>query len=88
MATTIRTTKTSRVIIEMDGCSDYYGGALVQGAIVCKVSFPKGVTVHTDTSGEKVLRFDGFDYWVADLVRMAHVGEVKGARIYEFRIIQ
>lgn len=88
MATTIRTTKASRVIIEMDGCSDYYGGALVQGNIVCKVSLPKTVTVHASADGEQFLRFEGVNYWTNDLVTMASAGEIKGARVYEFRVIQ
>ena len=88
MATTIRTTKEKRVILEMDGCSDYYGGALVQGNIACKISLPNTVTVHTSGEGEKFFQFDGCHYWKEDLAHMAKNGEIKGARVYEFRVIQ
>jgi len=88
MAINTRTTKTGRIVIEMDGCSDYYGGALVQGGIVCKVSFPKTVTLHKTAEGETYLRHDGFNYWEPELVRLAAAGQVKGARVYEFHIVQ
>lgn len=88
MATTIRTTKTSRIILELDGCSDYYDGALVQGNVACKISLPKTVSIHTNTDGEQFFSFDGLYYWHQEIAKMANRGEIKGARVYEFRIIQ
>jgi hypothetical protein len=52
MSTTTRTTRTGRVVIESDGCSDYYGGALVQGAAICRISAPADVAArYTDADG-------------------------------------
>jgi len=50
---TTRTTQTGRVIIESDGTSDYYGGALVQGATVCRLSAPAEVAArYRDRDGD------------------------------------
>ena len=50
---TTHTTRTGRVLIQSDGCSEYYGGALVQGAPVCRISAPAAVVArYTDRDGE------------------------------------
>lgn len=57
MPITTTTTRTGRVIVESDGCSDYYGGALVQGNVICKVSMPEHVArAWTDADGTFDLR--------------------------------
>lgn len=43
MTITTRAARSGRVIIESDGCSDYYGGALVAGATICRLSAPPDV---------------------------------------------
>ena len=40
MTITTRTTSAGRVIIESDGRSEHYDGALVQGELIAKVSAP------------------------------------------------
>ncbi len=40
MTITTRPTSAGRVMIESDGCSAYYGGALVQGEPIARVSAP------------------------------------------------
>lgn len=43
MTTTIRPTSPGRVMIEADGTSAYYGGALVQGNLICRISAPAAI---------------------------------------------
>lgn len=45
MAVKTHVTKSGRTVIELDGRSDYYSGALMQGAVVCKISVPAGANV-------------------------------------------
>lgn len=40
MTITTRPTSAGRVMIESDGCSAYYGGALVQGEPIARISAP------------------------------------------------
>lgn len=58
MTITIRPARTaSRVIIESDGCSAYYGGALVQGAPIARISAPADVVArYTDADGVDLKR--------------------------------
>lgn len=58
MTITIRPARTAnRVIVESDGCSDYYDGALVQGATVCRISAPASlVRLYIDANDELDLR--------------------------------
>lgn len=88
MATTIRSTKNDRIMLELDGCSDYYGGATVQGNIVCRISLPPTVTHHVDAYGQHWLAFEGYSEWPARIAEMAASGRIPGARVYEFRRIQ
>lgn len=88
MATIIRPTANGRTMLDLDGCSDYYGGATVQGSIVCRISLPPTVTHHVDVYGEHWLAFDGCSEWPARIAEMAANGQIPGARVYEFRRIQ
>jgi hypothetical protein len=57
MTITTRPTSNGRVIIESDGASAYYGGALVQGATICRISAPARVAEqYTDDEGMFNLR--------------------------------
>lgn len=82
MTITIRNTSPDRVVVESDGCSAYYGGALVQGAIICRVSMPKHVaTGWTDADGTFKLR--AFRYACMTLVERP-----AGVRFMEWRHVQ
>jgi hypothetical protein len=53
MTITTRPTRAGRVVIESDGRSEYYGGALVQGALIARVSAPAAVVErYTDSAGD------------------------------------
>jgi hypothetical protein len=89
MTITIKPARTpGRVIIESDGCSAYYGGALVQGATICRISAPAALA-------EKYRDRDGdFDMtWFERNLAFARSGEWKrsemaGVRVLERRIVQ
>jgi hypothetical protein len=79
---TTRVTRTGRVIIESDGASDYYGGALVQGATICRISAPADVAArYTDSDGIELRRLlcdlkydkDGFGLNDVRVLDMRHV---------------
>lgn len=91
MATVVRKTQNGRHVLILDGCSDYYGGATVQGAIVCRISLPAEVRPMRDAHG--VLWFTDPQYpgtysLPAEIAAAAHRGDIPGARVYEFRRIQ
>lgn len=82
MTITIRKSSSGRVVVESDGCSDYYGGALVQGAIICRVSMPESVaTAWTDASGT-------FDLRAFRRACMSMVERPAGVRFVEWRHVQ
>lgn len=85
MATTIKASRTGRTIITLDGCSDYHGGALVQGAQISKVSYPASIKLTEDDYGNKYLSINGVNEDLQQAAYMARRGEIKGARVYELR---
>ncbi len=67
-------TKSGRTMIEMDGRSDFYGGALVQGNVICRISIPSGMDV---------------DYVVDNMPTIAYLRDAApGIRVYEWRKVQ
>jgi hypothetical protein len=82
---TVKPTRTpGRVMIESDGCSDYYGGALVQGATVCRISAPG------DLAAEYSAR-DGHFYlakFLFDIQSGARDPRFNRVRVLERRIIR
>ena len=80
---TTRTTQTGRLIIESDGTSDYYGGALVQGAPVCRLSAPAEVAArYTDVDGFNLTRL------LCDLRYDRHGFGLGDVRVLELRYVQ
>lgn len=91
MGTTIRNGRKGRHILTLDGCSDYYGGATVQGAVVCRISLPAEVVPTRDAHGLLWFTepaYPGVYSSPDDIATAAHRGEIPGARVYEFRRIQ
>ena len=91
MAATIRKTRNGRHILTMDGCSDYYGGATVHGAIVCRISLPPEAKPIRDAHGVLWFtdpQFPGTYSRPAEIAAAARRGDIPGARVYGFRYIQ
>lgn len=91
MATVVRKTRNGRHVLILDGCSDYYGGATIQGAIVCRISLPPEFTPIFGKGGLLWFtdpRYPGVYRWAPDIAQEAGRGEIPGARVYEFRYIQ
>ncbi|MFD1216399.1 hypothetical protein [Microbulbifer celer] len=84
MATKTRTTRTGRVIIELDGCSDYYGGAMVQGALICKVSLPADTDINESINELRALRAPDAGPNYIGAIREA----LPGVRVLEWRRVQ
>lgn len=82
MAIKTRITKTGRIVIELDGCSDYYDGALVQGSLVCKISVPAESNVDQVLYDLPRCPNAGRDY--IDAIREA----VPGIRVYHWSRVQ
>lgn len=87
MTVTIRNTSPSRVVVESDGCSAYYGGALVQGNIICRVSMPAALAQqYVDTFGT----FDLSEF-ARDVQRHrdgSPLANMRGVRVLEWRRVQ
>lgn len=85
---TIRKTPAGRTILTSDGCSDYYDGALVQGAIICRISFPANIPFSTLEDGTLVGEFQGIKTTATRLAKLALYGDIPGTRVYEFRTVE
>lgn len=84
MAINTRTTRTGRVIIELDGCSDYYDGAMVQGALICKISLPAGTNINESINELRGLRAPDAGPNYIGGIREA----LPGIRVLEWRRVQ
>lgn len=82
MAIKTHTTKAGRIVIKLDGRSDYYGGALVQGAIVCRISVPGNSNPEQVVSSLPRVPNAGAEY--IDAIR----ADVPGIRVYSWRRVQ
>ena len=83
MTITTTITRTGRVLIESDGCSDYYGGAAVQGAPIARISAPAAVVArYTDAYGVDLQRL------LRDLRGDREWHGLRDVRVLELRRVQ
>jgi len=88
MTITVRTTKAGNYIVEMDAF-DKIWNATVAGATVAKVMLPASVELQECEDGHFGQHPEfGTYHSEAELVHMAAHGDIRGARVYEYRTIQ
>lgn len=88
MTTTVRTTPAGRFIVETDGY-DKLWNAVIQGALVCKVSLPASVELEEDDYGwsgiDPVMMGEREPLWM--ILQRAINRELPGARVFYHRRI-
>ena len=88
MSVSVRTTDKGRHIVETDGY-DEQSQALIQGAIVCKVSLPTSVQLQEDDVGWSGIDAEtGMREPLPILLEKAERHILPGVRVLQFRRIQ